>query len=227
MSPYWEWVEKYGLSDTHKEIIKLAGSGKIVLELGCSSGYISRELKKRKNVVWGIEKDEVAASKAKSFTDRIIVGDIEDKRIWKIVDKNIFGVIILADIVEHLRNPQEVIKRCKKVLSPKGQMIFSIPNVAHWTIRKQLFFGKFEYTGGGILDRTHLHFYTIKSFSELLKRNNLVIEERKYIPSILPFEHHIGRIGLIKRIYKVLKQVLVMKFPGLFAFQIIFIASKS
>ena len=227
MSPYWEWVDKYGLSDTHKEIIKLVGSGKMVLELGCSSGYISGELKKRNNIVWGIEKDKIAASIAKSFTDKVILGDVEDEDIWKAINKDNFDIIILPDIVEHLKNPVKVIKRCKKILRPNGEMIFSIPNVAHWTIRKQLFLGKFEYANGGILDRTHFHFYTIKSFSELLKKNNLVIEGTVYIPSILPFEHSIGKIGLIKRIYTLLKRFLVKRFPGLFAFQIIFIASKS
>lgn len=137
-----------------------------ILDVGCGSGVMANELKQKLNAeVWGIELFEDAARKASAKLDKVILGKVEDA-IEQLPD-NYFDTIIFADVLEHLVDPYQVIEVIKNKLRKNGEIIASIPNVRHWTVIKNLIEGKWDYENAGLLDKTHLRFFTLKSAAEL------------------------------------------------------------
>jgi SAM-dependent methyltransferase len=84
--------------------------------------------------------------------------------------------IVLADVLEHLRQPDLLLAQCQKLLADDGRLVVSVPNVAHWSVRLALLFGRFSYTARGILDRSHLRFYTLSSIRAELEQAGFAIE---------------------------------------------------
>lgn len=171
----------YGLSldkfGGHQKIINWVGSGKRVLEIGCASGYMSREFTKRGCAVTGIEINPDLARKAKKYVGRTIVGDIENRSIREKLKGERFEVMVLADVLEHLKDPEGVLSSLQSFLAKDGKMIISVPNIAFLTNRLLLFLGRFDYSDWGIMDKTHLRFFTKESILELVKNAGLVVEK--------------------------------------------------
>lgn len=161
-------------SSAHSRVVGLAGLNKYVLEFGCNTGETSAILKNNGCRVVGVEVNEAAAKIAEGACEKIIVGDVEKDEIWQKI-KGEFDVIIFADILEHLVNPDRVLRKAKKYLKKNGFVIVSLPNVANWRVRFSLLFGKFNYAPTGILDDTHLRFYTLDSAKRLISDNYLII----------------------------------------------------
>ena len=115
----------------------------------------------------GIEFDAVAADSAREWCEEVIVGDVESVELP--VDLGTFDVILCADIVEHLRDPESFLRRSRSLLRDDGILVLSTPNVANWSIRASLLAGRFQYTSRGILDRTHTHLFTRRSLVECLE----------------------------------------------------------
>ena len=111
---------------------------------------------------------------------RVIVGSAEEA-LCSIEDK--FDVIVFADVLEHFVHPLDVLAMATSVLAPNGRIIISIPNVAHLSVRLQLLLGSFTYTDRGILDRTHLHFYTKKTLKEMITKAGLHITHMGATPA--------------------------------------------
>ena len=156
-----------------------------ILDIGCSAGDVGAALKTRQGQVrvTGIEIDPKMAEAAKTKLDQVIVGDIESLAV-PFRDKQ-FDVIVFADVLEHLREPKKLLLRAKQWLSDDGLMIVSIPNIGHLSILAQLiFFDEWRYEKCGILDETHLRFYTRKTFKRLLQESNLSILKSGFILSI-------------------------------------------
>ncbi|CAB3289259.1 conserved protein of unknown function [Methanocaldococcus lauensis] len=158
---------------------------KKVLDVGCSVGALGELLKKSNNEieVVGIEIDEHMAQIAKDKLDKVIVGDIEELDLSKFFDLNYFDCIILADVLEHLKNPWDVLKNLTNYLNKNGVIITSIPNIRHYTtILSLIFKGYWPYRERGIHDRTHLRFFTLKNIKELFEYADLKIVtiKRKY-----------------------------------------------
>jgi len=157
----------YSSHGSHAKIASMVGIGWKVLDVGCAIGSLGKYLKETKNChVVGIEIDKNAAEIARNIYDKVIIGDVEE--LQEIVFSNeYFDAIILADILEHLARPDILLVKLKRYLKPEGYVIASIPNIAQLEIRLKLLFGKFEYEETGILDRTHLRFFTLKTAKEL------------------------------------------------------------
>jgi methionine biosynthesis protein MetW len=166
---YREDYERYGFSATHKQVISWVSPGARVLELGCASGYIGRTLIKDKRCrVTGIEIDPAAAGEARHNGLALVEGSLEDPAFRASLTER-FDFVLATDVLEHLRDPAPVLNDMKRWLLPHGRAIISVPNIATWRIRHQLFFrGDFEYQETGILDRTHLHFFTWRTLHKLL-----------------------------------------------------------
>jgi 2-polyprenyl-3-methyl-5-hydroxy-6-metoxy-1,4-benzoquinol methylase len=155
-------------NSTHAKIIRFVGDKKEVLEIGCASGYLTEYLAQHLGCrVTGLEINPDAAQAAAPFCARIIVGDVENEQTLNQIAGG-FEVIILGDVLEHLIYPEVTLRRLKHRLKPDGRLVVSVPNVAHWTVRRALLFGRFDYADRGILDRTHLRFYTRTSIRALL-----------------------------------------------------------
>ena len=141
-------------------------NSKRILDVGCGSGVMASELKQKLNAeVWGIELFKDAAERAASKLDKVILGKGEEA--IEQLPNNYFDTIIFADVLEHLVDPYAIIALMKTKLRKNGEIIASIPNVRHWTVIKNLIEGKWDYENAGLLDKTHLRFFTLKSAAEL------------------------------------------------------------
>jgi 2-polyprenyl-3-methyl-5-hydroxy-6-metoxy-1,4-benzoquinol methylase len=142
-----------------------------ILDIGCGSGNFGNLLKERgENVnVWGVELNAKVAQLASKKLDKIIVGDIE-KCIPEIPD-SFFDCITFNDSLEHMIDPFNVLLKIKSKLTEKGVVVSSIPNVRYYNnLRDLLFYRQWEYVDDGILDRTHLRFFTDKSIVNMYNR---------------------------------------------------------
>lgn len=149
-----------------------------ILDVGCSTGVLGSQLKERGQYVecTGIELDEAMAENAKKTLDRVIVGNIEEIDLPKHLDYGYYDCIIFADVLEHLVNPWDVLKRITSFLDTKGMIVASIPNIEHYsTMLHLLTKGSWPYRERGIHDRTHLRFFTIKNIREMFESAGLEI----------------------------------------------------
>lgn len=171
-NPYLLNNSKYS---AHSLIVNLIGKNNKVLDVGCNTGYIGT-ISDKSNEFYGLDYLEKAISDAKSVYKDAVVYDLNEQNILPWRKK--FDVIVFADVLEHLNEPEKVLKFfTEKYLAPKGRVVISLPNVANWTIRLRLLMGQFNYTETGILDRTHFHLYTYKSTRELLSTSRLQITD--------------------------------------------------
>jgi 2-polyprenyl-3-methyl-5-hydroxy-6-metoxy-1,4-benzoquinol methylase len=158
----------------HAKLLDAVGSGRRVLDVGCSSGYLARPLAERGNTIVGIELDPDAAREAEAFCERVLVGDVEAMELP--LDERSFDVVLLGDVIEHLRDPRAALARLRPLLRPGGRLVLSTPNVANWALRLSLLAGRWRYTDRGILDRTHTHLFTRPTLRETLERAGYVVD---------------------------------------------------
>lgn len=149
-----------------------------ILDVGCASGLMASELKSRlKAEVWGIEVVENVARQAEKKLDKVISKTVEAAAPE--LPDYYFDTIVLADVLEHLSDPYAMVQALKSKLTINGEIIASIPNVRHWSVLKDLLEGKWVYEDAGILDRTHLRFFTKSSISQLFADAGFEIHQMK------------------------------------------------
>lgn len=148
-----------------------------ILEVGCSSGYLGAFLKTQGFTVWGIEPDVEAAEVASECLDYVFNGTIESffDMLGDSPGTVKFGAILFGDVLEHLADPLAILLKAIETLSDAGQIIVSIPNVAHISVRMMLLEGRWEYEQTGILDETHLRFFTRDSIVDLMDSAGLKV----------------------------------------------------
>ncbi len=148
-----------------------------VLDLGCSSGFIGHEIKKRfpKIKVTGIDNNLADITKAKKVLDEAFLADLDNFQESSISGK--FDLIILADIIEHLTHPQKLLRRLKKLLNPGGRILLSIPNFSHYSIINSLLKHNWHYHKSGLLDKTHVHFYNYRTIVKLIEASHFYISK--------------------------------------------------
>lgn len=142
---------------------------KRILEIGCAAGRLGERLKLQvpDREIWGIEAVPKIAATAKSRLDKVIGGDVEQMNPLPLPE-GYFDCLICGDVLEHLRDPQKLLKRVRQHLDPEAVLIVNVPNVAHWSVTIQLLGGQFRYENQGLLDRTHLRFFTPQSLRQML-----------------------------------------------------------
>lgn len=212
---YQQIFKKYGLSTTQQEILKIVGKNKVVLEIGASAGYMTRAFLDNDCIVDVVEVSLEAVSKIPKKVRKIFHKSIEDSEIYYQLGN--YEFIILADVLEHLVDPEAVLKRLLKVASSATKLLISLPNVAGWAMRKQLFFqGDFEYQQSGLLDKTHLHFYSINSLPKMLSTTGWKIDRTVGTITRLPLEGLMDRLPILGFFYSgFLYQRLVSRFKNL------------
>jgi 2-polyprenyl-3-methyl-5-hydroxy-6-metoxy-1,4-benzoquinol methylase len=154
-----------------------------ILDVGTASGYLGKIWRRSGHYVAGIEYDAATAEKAREYYDAFQVADVET---FAFPYRREFDYIVFADVLEHLRDPAAVLRRCIPALKETGKIIISVPNIANWVIRLGLLFGKFDYMDRGILDRTHLRFFTRRSLNQLM--SDVSCEVLDAIPTPLPVQ---------------------------------------
>ncbi len=166
-----------GLSPTHEAVLGFVKPGSRVLEVGCSSGHMTKALREDLGcTITAIEINEEEAREASQFANQTTVGDIQDLSVWNQLD-GLYDAVLFADVLEHLANPWEVLTRVKQVLSNEGMVVASMPNVAYYRIRKELLLGRFDYATYGILDDSHLRFFTRKTMLEMFTRTGYQVTD--------------------------------------------------
>lgn len=158
----------YYFSVRHDMIGLIPQGTKRVLEVGCGGGQTGKELKEKGiEEVAGIEiVDEVARSGEKYY-DALHIGDVEEMELP--YGNGHFDCILYGDVLEHLRDPWKALRSHNRLLKSGGVIVVSIPNIRHYRIIKGLAFkGEWEYRDDGIMDRTHLRFFTLRSISDMI-----------------------------------------------------------
>lgn len=202
---------------THTLLLNEIPAGEKVLEIGSASGYLGEYLiREKKCEVWGLEPDNDFYSRAlnKEYKE-LLNNTVEEFLTIDKYPKEYFDSILIGDVLEHLADPNSILAGLKKYLKPDGKIIISLPNIASYKIRISLLFGNFQMQDAGILDRTHLHFYTYRSAREMIESAGLKIT--KSLPANGQFE----RFG-INKLMGVGQKCLYL-FPRLWAEQFIFV----
>ena len=174
-SQIWAWLRNHGVK------------GKTVLELGVGDASLTQRLFEAGAVVDGIEISTVSAELARPFCRHIMVSDLDD--VQSIEWTEPYDLIVAADVLEHLRNPELILSTLKKHVKKGGYLLVSLPNVANLYVRLNLLFGRFPYHIKGILDRTHLHFFTLKTAEKILVKTGWIVEGKAVtaIPLVIVF----------------------------------------
>ena len=177
MSRYRVDIEPSNPNDSHFQVVQLVGSGHDVLDVGCADGDVGRLLQETGNRVSGLDRDEEAAEKARADLERVVVADLDTSSLLDHFEAASFDVVVLADVLEHLREPERALREATELLREGGRLVLSVPNVAHGALRLALLQGRWSYTETGLLDRTHLHFFTRSSLLQLLEGVGLAVDD--------------------------------------------------
>jgi len=186
----------YSIAMRSDMILFLPNEYSKVLEIGCNVGNFRQFLSKPCQY-WGIEPFEEAANIAKTKMDKVLVG-FYDNVINEIPD-NYFDLVIANDVIEHMEQPWNFLQSIKKKMTEKSSLVLSIPNVRYYDNLKNLLYHKdWKYVDAGILDITHLRFFTEKSIMRLLNENGFEIEMMKGINPVKIMKRYLPRYWFIQ-----------------------------
>lgn len=177
-------------SNTRSDLLELVPlQSKKILDVGCASGNFGKSIKQRQNChITGIELKKNIAQIAQSNLDLVLSGSIE-KNIEKL--QNEYDCIILADVIEHLKSPERILYNLSKKLSYNGIIIISVPNFSNYYVFEKLVYGNFNYDESGILDKTHLKFFSKINLIDLFNKLNLEITKFLYAKNIITINDNI------------------------------------
>ncbi len=174
---------------SHSQIVRRVPRYAQVLELGCGDGSMSRLLRERCEAhIIGIDHNPDIVWQAQRYCDYVFTEDLDDPHSLDALEGEKFDVITLVDVLEHLQHPEALLQRLKPLLLDEGQILISIPNIAHSSVRLELLNGRFDYETAGILDATHLKFFTAESVQALLEDADFVVNDIDYTWHDLPDE---------------------------------------
>ena len=150
------------------------GPGARVLDLGCGSGAIGRFLAQREGSIAsidGLTVNPAEADRARAHYRRVEVADLDQADITQIFECGAYDVIICADVLEHVRQSPRVLRACRELLAPRGTLLLSIPNASYCGLIAELMAGEFRYREEGLLDATHVRFFTRATLLRFLAEN--------------------------------------------------------
>lgn len=199
-------------TDFNKRVFKEIPLGATVLDVGCATGSLGKAIRASKmpKKLVGIEIDPKAQKKASRYYDEILLLDIDVARLP--LKKDEFDCVVLADVLEHLKNPSSFLQKLKNHLAPSGIIIISVPNFLFILNRINILFGNLEYSEKGIMDKTHLRLFSLLGFKKLVNDNNFETVKMEGYFNTRPV---LAFMGILARI-----------FPSLFAYQLLAVVKK-
>ena len=219
----YAWKEIPGSShDLLRRRIRALRSGLRLLDLGAAGGHLGLAVRDRCAYIAGVEADPDAPLSARAAYDDWRARDVLDAGDWK----EPFDVIVCADLLEHLVDPAALLEKMRRWLKAGGILFVSLPNVANISVRLALLLGQFRYTERGILDRTHLSFYTRATGRQLLERSGFHV--RSVEATAMPYELAIPALGRgpLARPVRGFARFSSRAWPTMFGYQFVFEAGK-
>lgn len=193
-----------------QEVLRTAPPGGRVFEAGVSSGYFAAAMVEAGLQVDGHELDPEVAESARAVCKTVVVGDLQALSAEEL--DGTYDVLLFGDTLEHVPDPTSVLRRLRARLADGGALIVSVPNIANWSIRLSLLTGRFRYTDRGILDRTHLRFFTARTLAELVEGAGYRVEK---LQAAVPVPG-VRRWGLARITHR-----LGNLLPGVFAYNLV------
>lgn len=202
--------------------IRALPPGLRLLDLGAAGGHLGRTVRGHCAFLAGVEPDPTLPPSARAGYDEWRSIDALHAGDW---DRP-FDVVVCADVLEHLASPAALLERIHGWLHPDGVLLVSLPNVANVSIRVALLFGRFRYTERGILDRSHLSFYTRSSARELLEDSGYRVKSVE--PTAMPYELALPALSRspLGGVARGFAQVSARGWPTLFGYQFVFQAAR-
>jgi SAM-dependent methyltransferase len=176
-------------------------SAKRIVEIGCGDGNLGAALKKldAERVVWGIECDRQAAINASKRLDHVFALDIQDE--GPSLEPNSIDCVLFGDVLEHLVSPEDVLRRARPWLAPGGVVLASVPNIQHHSVIADLLRSDFQYAETGLLDATHLRFFTYSTLIKLfldagfepdIVDTTVIPAPKEFLAAAQPLMKHLG-----------------------------------
>jgi hypothetical protein len=215
---------KRGAFSSHRQIVREVVPGTRVLDLG-AEGLYADQLRAMGCTLVGVNRHR-PGPEVDGLYDRYLVRDLDLDGLPKPEEIGRFGCILMADILDHLSTGREVLSTAKGLLDREGVLVVSIANVAHWWVRFGLLLGRFNYRQRGLLDRTHLHLYTRRTFRDLISGQGYRIIRERVTP--VPFELLAGTSRLSRMLCAAAEYAyypMALFWRGLFAYQYILVAT--
>lgn len=218
------YAVKRSLYSLHYYAARLAGTGQRILEAGCANGAFGSELVRSGNRVTGIDCDPKVSA---AGYETVLRADLETG-LGPLTGNSTapFDRILLLDVLEHLRDPAPVLRDARRLLAQRGKLIVSVPNAVNLTVRLMILFGRFRYDDRGILDWSHLRFFTKKTIHKLLEQHGYHVTGRHFtivpIERVIPLRPENGLLRLANRLLRALTALA----PGLFAYEILLTAER-
>lgn len=205
--------------DAHSVLMRLIPAHSQVLELGCATGYLSGYMEQALDCrVTGLEYDAGATAVAATRCTRVFTVDLDTPGALEYAAEGApYDVLLAAAVLEHLRQPEQILHEAHALLKPGAYVIVSLPNIAHWQARLRLLLGRFDYEDYGIMDRTHLHLYTLRTGRALLEAQGYHVEQVLVAGSGLQNALN----ALARRLHRRLPRLIL---PGLLAYELIYVA---
>jgi 2-polyprenyl-3-methyl-5-hydroxy-6-metoxy-1,4-benzoquinol methylase len=191
--------------------------------VGAAHGYLAEALRTQGFAVTGIEANRVLGGEAAKRCDEFLLLDL-DGPLPAFPEP--FDVMIFGDVLEHLRDPRTVLMELTASLKDEGLVIISLPNIANIYVRLSLLFGRFDYQDRGILDRTHLHFFTRETFSRFLSDAGFEVEQLSATPIPLPLVVPRRYQGFVFAAIHAMNAWLARSWQTLFGYQFVALARK-
>lgn len=210
-------IHQLGPANSWRQMWQSVPCNSRVLDLGCSTGYLGAWLiQTRGCIVDGVDIFDGDLAQARTRLHAVYKGDLE-RDDWSNQLQDSYDVVLMMDVLEHVRNPNSLLTAARTLLKPDGILIVNVPNVANWRLRFELLRGRWNYQDSGLMDRTHVYFYTIDSLRTLLSSNGYRVSA--LIPTV-PGTELLGFDLARLPIGAQLQRALLYTFPDLLAYQL-------
>ena len=176
-SQYSVDVDPGRVNNSHSFVVQLVGTGKSVLELGAASGHVTRVLISNGNRVTAVESDGASSQSLSEVATEVLIRDLDWLSLSEDLRGRTFDVIVASDVLEHTKRPELVLAQLHSLLAPNGFVIVSLPHIAHGDVRLALLSGQFPYSDRGLLDKTHLRFFSRSTILELFSSAGFKVDE--------------------------------------------------
>jgi 2-polyprenyl-3-methyl-5-hydroxy-6-metoxy-1,4-benzoquinol methylase len=157
-----------------------------LLDVGCGRGKLGEEIRALGYHVTGIESHPAAHAVAAARLNRVLAADLGDEdELSRTIGDERFNFILFADVLEHVPDPLSVLRRYQRFLAPAGRIVISLPNIARWDRRLAALMGHFNYAESGVMDRTHLRFFTFATAKRLVRESGMKVVLTRHAPGVV------------------------------------------